>query len=50
MGKILNKIIHIYIILVGYIKEVSGGFLQTLRKLDWAAFRGPIRPPTEPPP
>ena len=45
----LIKIIHIYIILVGYIREVSGGFLWT-RKLDWATFRKPIRPLPEPPP
>ena len=43
--KFLIKIIHIYIILVGYIRVVSSGFLRTPRKLDWAAFCGPIRPP-----
>ena len=48
--KYLIKIIHVYIILVGYIREISGGFLRTPRKVDWAAFRGPIRPPPEPPP
>ena len=48
--KFLIKIINIYIILVGCILEVSGGFLRTPRKNDWAAFRGPIRPPPEPPP
>ena len=48
--KFLIKVIHLYIIFVGYIREVSGGFLRTPHKLDWAAFRGPIRPPTEPPP
>ena len=48
--KLLIKIIHIYIILVGYILEISGGFLRTPRKNDWVAFRGPIRPPPEPPP
>ena len=44
------KIIHAYIILVGHIIEIFGGFLKTLRKVDWAMFRGPIRPPPEPPP
>ena len=48
--KYLIKIIHVYIILVGYIREISGGFLRTPRKVDWAAFRGPIRLPPEPPP
>ena len=48
--KFLVKIINIYIILVGCILEVYGGFLRTPRKLDWAAFHGPIRPPPEPPP
>ena len=48
--KYLIKIIHVYIILVGYIREISGRFLRTPRKFDWAAFRGPIRPPPEPPP
>ena len=48
--KFLIKNVHIYIILVGYIKEISGGFLRTPRKVDWAALRGPIRPPPEPPP
>ena len=46
----LIKIINIYIILVGCILEVAGGFLRTPRTLDWAAFRRPIRPPPEPPP
>ena len=48
--KFLIKIIHIYIILVGYIREISGGFLRTPRKVEWAAFRGPIRPSPKPPP
>ena len=38
------------IILVGYTKKISGGFLRIPQKVDWAAFRGPIRPPPEPPP
>jgi len=46
----LIKIINAYIFLVDCIMEVSGGFLRTPRKNDWAAFRGPIRPPPEPPP
>ena len=33
--KFLIKIIHVYIILVGYIREISGGFLRTPRKVDW---------------
>jgi len=37
-------------ILVGYVRKVSGGFHQIICYLDWAAFRGPIRPPPEPPP
>ena len=45
--KFLIKNVHIYIILVGYIREISGGFLRTPRKFDWAAFHGPIRPPPE---
>ena len=48
--KFLIKILRGYIILVGYIREISGGFLRTPCKVDWAAFRGPIRPPPEPPP
>ena len=36
--KLLIKITHIYIILVGCILEVSGGFLRTPGKNDWAAF------------
>jgi len=48
--KVLIKIINAYIILVGCIIEVFGGFLRTPCKLDWVAFRGPIRPPPEPPP
>ena len=48
--KFLIKIIHIYIILVGYIREISDGFLRTPQKFDWAEFRGPIKPPPEPPP
>ena len=48
--KFFIKIIHIYIILVCCILEISGGFLRTPRKLDWAAFRRPIRPPLGPPP
>ena len=36
--KFLIKNVHIYIILVGYVKEISGGFLRTPRKFDWAAF------------
>ena len=48
--KYLIKILYGFIILMGYIREISGGFLQTQRKVDWAAFRGPIRPPPEPPP
>ena len=43
--KYLIKILYGYIILVGYIREISSGFLRTPRKVDWAAFRGPIRPP-----
>ena len=32
-------------------KEVlKDGFLDDPRDFDWAAFRGPIRPPPEPPP
>ena len=42
--KFIIKIINIYIIL-----EVFGRFLRTPHKLGWAAFRGPIRPPPEPP-
>ena len=37
-------------ILVGYISKISGGFPRIPQKVDWAAFRGPIRPPPEPPP
>ena len=44
------KNVHIDIILVGYTRKISGGFLRIPRKIDWAAFRGPIRPPPEPPP
>jgi len=44
------KIFHAYIILVGHILEISGGFLKTQSKDDWTMFRGPIRPPPEPPP
>ena len=47
--KFLIKIIHVHIILVGCIIEVSGGFLKTPHKLDWIAFRGSIRPLPEPP-
>ena len=47
--KFLIKTNHIYIILVGYIREISGRFLRTPQKFDWAAFRGPIRPPSKPP-
>jgi len=39
-----------YIILMGYIREVSSGFQRTPRKLDWVTFRGPIRSPSKPPP
>jgi len=35
---------------VGHISEIFGGFLKTQRQVDWAMFRGPIRPPPEPPP
>ena len=45
-----NKIIHFYKILIGCIREVTGGFLRDPQSLDWAAFRGPIRPPPEQPP
>ena len=48
--KFLIKILYGYIILMGYIREIFGGFLRTPCKVDWAAFRGPIRPPPEPPP
>ena len=48
--KYLIKILDGYIFLMGYIKDISGGFLRDPRKVDWAAFRGPIRPPPEPPP
>ena len=48
--KYLIKILHGFIFLVGYIKDISGGFLRTQSKVDWATFRGPIRPPPEPPP
>ena len=48
--KYLIKIIHVYIILVGYIREVSGGFRRTPHKFDWVAFRGTIRSLPEPPP
>ena len=48
--KFLIKIIHVHIIIVGYIIDVYGRFLRTPHKLDWAAFREPIRPPPEPPP
>ena len=48
--KFLIKHVHTYIILVGYTREISSGFLRTPKKFDWAAFRGPIRPPPEPPP
>ena len=48
--KFIMKIIHINIMIVGCIIEVIGGFLQTQHKLNWVAFRGPIRPPPEPPP
>jgi len=37
-------------IFVGYVSKVSGGFHHIICYLDWAAFRGPIRPPPEPPP
>ena len=37
-------------ILVGYVREISGGFHQILYYLDWVATLGPIRPPPEPPP
>ena len=36
--KFIIKIINMHIILVGCIIEVSGGFLRTPRKSDWAAF------------
>ena len=38
-------------ILVGYTREILGGFLrEILHYLDWVATLGPIRPPPEPPP
>ena len=40
--KFLIKILHGFIFLMGYIKDISGGFLRDPRKVDWAAFRGPI--------
>ena len=46
--KYLIKILYGHIFLVGYIRVISGGFLRDPRKVDWAAFRGPIRPPPEP--
>ena len=49
-GEEFLKNVHTDIILVGYTREISGGFLRIPRKVDWAAFRGPIRPPPEPPP
>ena len=48
--KYLIKILNEHIFLVGYIGVISGGFLRISQKVDWAAFRGPIRPPPEPPP
>ena len=48
--KYLIKILNGYIFLMGYIKDTTGGFLRDPSKVDWAAFRGPIRPPPEPPP
>ena len=46
----LIKIFQGFIFLMGHIHDISGGFLKTQRKDDWAMFRGPIRPPPEPPP
>ena len=48
--KFLIKILNGFIFLVGHIKDSAGGFLRDPRKVDWAMFRGPIRPPPEPPP
>ena len=48
--KYLIKILYGHIFLMGYISVISGGFLRAQQKVDWAAFRGPIRPPPEPPP
>ena len=44
------KNVNTDIILVGYTKKISGGFSRIQQKVDWAAFRRPIRPPPEPPP
>ena len=44
------KNVNTDIILVGYTRKISGGFPRIPQKVDWAAFRGPIRPPLEPPP
>ena len=46
----LNKTIQSIILLLGRIREITGGFLQDPRYLDWVATLGPIRPPPKPPP
>jgi len=46
----LNKTIHFIILFMGYIRKVTGGFLRIPQYMIWATFRGPIRPPPEPPP
>ena len=51
MGVIFfNKIIQFSNILLGHMREVTGGFLQDPRYLDWVAKLDPVRPPPEPPP
>ena len=48
MGVIFfNKIIHFSNILLGRIREVTGGFLQDPWYLDWVATLGPVKPPPE---
>ena len=46
----LSKIIHPIILLLGHIREFTGGFLQDPWFLNWGATLGPIRPPPELPP
>ena len=43
-GNFFNKIIQFSNILLGHIREVTGGFLQDPQFLNWAIFCGPIRP------
>ena len=49
-GNFFNKIIQFSNILLGHIREVTGGFLHDPHYLNWAAFRAQFRPPPEPPP